>query len=170
MRGKTVDPISWTRGISMSIVTMQPPPAAARRPAPNPPGPRPHPSGLADPVMRSQRAQTRQNSVTLSRRQGEQMNDSHIFLPASVYQRKSLKEVRPTLLSLRWESSRPSSSVKECYGTREWEGKYCDRVDASNFAHPYTCSCADGTPRPAGLLSPVIYYSYTGYYWIYPSV
>lgn len=34
------------RGISMSIVTMQPPPAAARRPAPNPPGPRPHPSGL----------------------------------------------------------------------------------------------------------------------------
>ena len=84
MRGKTVDPISWTRGISMSIVTMQPPPAAARRPAPNPPGPRPHPSGLADPVMRSQRAQTRQNSVTLSRRQGEQMNESHIFLLASV--------------------------------------------------------------------------------------
>ncbi len=81
-----MDPISWTRGISMSIVMMQPPPAAARRPAPNPPGPRPHPSGLADPVMRSQRAQTRQNSVTLSRRQGEQMNDSHIFLLASVYQ------------------------------------------------------------------------------------
>lgn len=88
----------------------------------------------SDPVMRSQRAQTRQNSVTLSRRQGEQMNDSHIFLLASVYQRKSLKEVRPTLLSLRWESSRPSSSVKECYGTREWEGNYCDRVDAFNFA------------------------------------
>jgi hypothetical protein len=40
----------------------------------------------SDPVMRSQRAQTRQNSVTLSRRQGEQMNDSHIFLLASVYQ------------------------------------------------------------------------------------
>ena len=30
MRGKTVDPISWTRGISMSILTMQP----SRRPLP----------------------------------------------------------------------------------------------------------------------------------------
>jgi len=90
MRGKTVDPISWTRGISMSIVTMQPPPAAARRPAPNPPGPRPHPSGLAI-QSRGHNELRRANSATLSRRQGEQMNDSHIFLLVSLYQRKSLQ-------------------------------------------------------------------------------